>query len=168
MALTAILKASQWIAGRNNDARQPTDNGLSTGIGAAQALTGGQVQAPFLDQSTEIFAQKVATGLFGTSLSDGARTAAGVGVHVVYGAFWGGIYGLIQSSLHLPAVAHGPLYGLIVWLIGPVTLVPAMGIMPPLPQQGTLRVLMVASIHVVYGLVLSLAFDAFTRSERRR
>jgi hypothetical protein len=168
MALTAILKAAQWIAKRSNDGQQPQERDLTTGIGAAQALTGGQVQVPFLDQSTEIFAQKVATGLFGTSLSSGTRTAASVSVHVVYGAFWGGVYGLIQSSLRLPPVAHGPLYGLIVWLIGPVTLVPAMGIMPPLPQQGTPRVLMVAGIHVVYGLVLSLAFDAFTRQRRRR
>lgn len=168
MALTAILKAAQWIANHNDDGQQPRERDLTTGIGAAQALTGGQVQAPFLDESTEVFAQKVATGLFGTSLSGGTRVAAGVSVHVVYGAFWGGVYGLIQSSLCLPAVAHGPLYGLIVWVIGPVTLVPAMGIMPPLPKQGTPRVLMVASIHVVYGLVLSLVFDAFTRPGRRQ
>ncbi len=89
-------------------------------------------------------------------------------MHFVYGGFWGAVYGLIQSSLHLPAALHGLLYGLVVWLIGPVTLVPAMGIMPPPQEQGARRALLVAGFHVAYGLALGLVFDAFTRSGRRR
>lgn len=168
LALGAAMKAAQGVADRGGgDGRRPDDAGAELGIGAAQALAGGQVQAPFLDRSTEIFVQKVATGLFGASLPASARATAGAAMHVVYGGFWGAVYGLVQSSLRLPPGPHGVLYGLVVWLVGPVTLVPAMGIMPPLREQGTRRVLMLAGLHAAYGLVLSLVFDAFARRERR-
>ncbi len=171
LALTLGVKVAQWFAtsGGDDDRGQRSGEGdASAGMGASQALAGGQVQAPFLDQSTELFVQKVATGLFGASLSESARTAAGAGMHFAYGGFWGAVYGLVQSSLRLPAALHGLLYGLVVWLIGPVTLVPAMGIMPPPQEQGGRRALLVAGFHVAYGLALGLVFDAFTRPGRRR
>ncbi len=170
LVLSVALKGAQWVAGRGGgEGRwQAGGQGAQAGIGAGQALAGGQVRAPFLDQSTEIFAQKVATGLFGSSLPGGALKATGVAAHFIYGGFWGAVYGLIQASFHLPAALHGLLYGLIVWLIGPVTLVPAMGIMPPPQHQGARRALMVAAFHVAYGLGLGLTFDAFTRRAGRR
>ncbi|MDP9374242.1 MAG: DUF1440 domain-containing protein [Chloroflexota bacterium] len=170
LVLGLALKGAQWVAGHGGggEGQQSGGQAEQAGIGAGQALAGGQVQAPFLDRSTELFAQKVATGLFGASLPGGARQAAGVATHFLYGGFWGAVYGVIQSSLGLPAALHGPLYGLIVWLIGPVTLVPAMGIMPPPQRQGTRRALLVAGFHVAYGLGLGLTFEAFTGRERRR
>ncbi|MDP9381612.1 MAG: hypothetical protein M3Q29_15980, partial [Chloroflexota bacterium] len=127
LALSVAVKGAQWLqsfSGENSE-QDSEEQEAQTGIGAGQALAGGQVQAPFLDQSTEIFVQKVATGLFGASLSGSARRTAGMATHFVYGSFWGAVYGLIQSSLRLPPASHGLLYGLIVWLIGPATLVPA-------------------------------------------
>ncbi len=182
LALTVVVKGAQMVAGRlqqggghqqgkqsgQDGGQQQASQGGQGGIGAGEALAGGQVQAPFLDQSTEIFVQKVATGLFGVSLSGGTRTAAGVAMHFSYGSFWGALYGLIQSSLHLPPALHGLLYGLIVWLIGPVILVPAMGIMPPPQRQPLRQVLMMVSFHLAYGLGLGLTFHAFTRPGRRR
>lgn len=174
LVLTMAVKAAQWVVTRahGDDEQQSGEQEDQAGIGAGQALAGGQVQAPFLDPSTEIFVQKVATGLFGASLSGGTLKALGVGMHFVYGSFWGAVYGVIQSSIRLPAALHGLLYGLIVWLIGPVTLVPAMHIMPPPQQQGVRNALMVAGFHIAYGLGLGLTFDAFTRGapskERRR
>jgi hypothetical protein len=170
LALTVTLKATEWVVsrGRGDDKRQSGGEGEQAGIDAGQALAGGQVQAPFLDRSTEIFVQKVATGLFGASLSGGARKTAGVAMHFVYGSFWGAVYGLIQSSFHLPAALHGLLYGLIVWLIGPVTLVPAMDIMPPPQQQPMRKALMVVGFHVAYGLGLGLTFDAFSQRAPRQ
>ncbi len=170
LVLSLALRGAQWLVGRGGgDAGQQSGEGAEQGgIGAGEALAGGQVQAPFLDRSTEIFAQKVATGLFGASLPEGTRQVVGVATHFLYGGFWGAVYGVLQSSLRLPAALHGPLYGLIVWLIGPVTLVPAMGIMPPLQRQGTRRMLMLAGFHVAYGLALGLAFEAFTRPGGRR
>jgi hypothetical protein len=175
LVLTLAVKAAQWVVKRahGDDDEQQSERGeAQAGIGAAQALASGQVEAPFLDPSTEIFVQKVATGLFGASLSGGTLKALGVGMHFVYGSFWGAVYGVIQSSFHLPAALHGLLYGLIVWLIGPVTLVPAMHIMPPPQQQGVRNALMVIGFHIAYGLGLGLTFDAFTPSapgkERRR
>ncbi len=169
LALTLLVKGAQGVTSSgNDDGRRPGEDEASAGVGAGHALAGGQVQAPFLDRSTELFVQKVANGLFGASLSGSARTATGAAMHFVYGGFWGAVYGLIQSSLRLPAALHGLLYGLVVWLIGPVTLVPAMGIMPPPQEQGARCALLVAAFHVAYGLALGLVFDAFTRSGRRR
>ncbi len=169
LALSVAVKGAQWVQRLVGVEGQQGSEGSAdqAGIGAGQALTGGQVQAPFLDQSTEIFVQKVATGLFGTSLSGGARRTAGMAMHFLYGSFWGAVYGLIQSSLRLPPAPHGLLYGLVVWLIGPATLVPAMHIMPPPQKQGVRKALMVVGFHVAYGLGLGLTFDAFTRGERQ-
>ncbi len=169
LALSVVVKGAQWLQSLTGEEpeQRTSDQGSETGIGAGQALAGGEVQAPFLDQSTEIFVQKVATGLFGTSLSGGARRTAGMAMHFLYGSFWGAVYGLVQSSLRLPPARHGLLYGLIVWLIGPATLVPAMHIMPPPQKQGVRQVLMVVGFHVAYGLGLGLTFDAFTQGERR-
>jgi hypothetical protein len=58
--------------------------------------------------------------------------------------------------------------GLLVWLVGPVTLVPAMDIMPSPREQGARRVLLVAGFHLAYGLVLGLVFNAFSRTGRQR
>ncbi len=169
LALAVVMKGAQWAAGRGEDDGQRSgEPGVGAGLGAAQALAGGRVQAPFLDRSTELFVQKVATGLFGASLSGATLAAAGAAVHVAYGGFWGAVYGLVQASLRLPPAVHGLLYGLAVWLVGPVTLVPAMGIMPPPREQGARRVILVAGFHVAYGLALGLVFDAFTRPGRRR
>jgi hypothetical protein len=170
LALGTAMKGAQWAV-RWRDGDGDGSGGASespAGIGASEALAGTQVQAPFLDESTELFVQKVATGLFGASLSGSARAAAGVATHFAYGGFWGAVYGVLQSSLRLPAALHGPLYGLIVWLIGPATLVPAMGIMPPLQRQGTRRALLVAGFHLAYGLGLGLTFEACAGRERRR
>lgn len=170
LVLSLALKGAQWLVGRGGgDAGQQSGGRAEQGgIEAGEALTGGPVQAPFLDRSTEIFAQKVATGLFGASLPEGTRQVVGMATHFLYGGFWGAVYGVIQSSLRLPAALHGPLYGLIVWLIGPATLVPAMGIMPPLQRQGTRRALLVAGFHLAYGLGLGLTFEACAGRERRR
>lgn len=166
LVLSVVVKGAQWLQGLGGgDSEQGSEE--QAGIGAGQALAGGQVQAPFLDQSTEIFVQKVATGLFGASLSGGARRTAGMAMHFLYGSFWGAVYGLIQSSLRLPPARHGLLYGLVVWLIGPATLVPAMHIMPPPQQQGVRKALMVVAFHVAYGLGLGLTFDAFTQERRQ-
>lgn len=169
LVLTVAVKGAQLMGGRRNQAggQHQESQGEQEGIGAGQALAGRQVQAPFLDQSTEIFVQKVATGLFGVSLSGGTRTAAGVAMHFTYGSFWGAVYGLIQASFHLPPALHGLLYGLIVWLIGPAILVPAMGIMPPPQQQPFRKVLMMVGFHLAYGLGLGLTFHACTRQGRR-
>lgn len=170
LALSVALKGAQWLARRGGAAgtRQPGGADEGAGIGAGEALASGQVRPPFLDQSTELFAQKVATGLFGVSLAGDTRRATGVALHFVYGGCWGAVYGLIQASLHLPPAPHGLLYGLVVWLVGPVTLVPAMGIMPPPQCQGAREALLVAGFHVAYGFALGLTFDAFTRPGRRR
>ena len=169
LVLSLALKGAQWVASRGSEEgpQQPGAPGEHADISAGEALTGGHVQAPFLDQSTEIFAQKVATGLFGASLSGGTRRATGVATHFLYGSVWGAVYGLIQASFRLPPALHGLLYGLLVWVIGPVTLVPAMGIMPPPQRQGARRALLVAGFHVAYGLGLGLTFDAFERARRR-
>jgi len=52
-------------------------------------------------------------------------------MHVVYGASWGVVYGVAQSSLDLPAAQHGGLFGTLVWGVSLVQL-PAMKIAPPI------------------------------------
>ncbi len=168
LALTMLVKGAQGIASRSADNPHHTEDGNEqVGIGASEAFAGGQVQPLFFDQAPELFVQKVATGLFGVSLSDGARRGAGMAMHVLYGSFWGAVYGLSQSSLRLPAVLYGLLYSLIVWLVGPAMLVPAMHIMPPLQRQPLRHVLLMVGYHTAYGLGLGLTFNALIRGARR-
>jgi len=119
LALTVAVQGAQRVSRQGgNGGRRPEESGAEAGLGAARSLAGRQVQAPFLSQSTEIFVQKVATGLFGASPSGTALAAAGAAMHFAYGGFWGAIYGLLQASLRLPPRLHGVLYGLaemVVW-----------------------------------------------------
>ena len=119
LALTVAVQGAQRVSRHGgNGGRRPEESGAEAGLGAARSLAGRQVQAPFLSQSTEIFVQKVATGLFGASPSGTALAAAGAAMHFAYGGFWGAIYGLLQASLRLPPRLHGVLYGLaemVVW-----------------------------------------------------
>ena len=54
----------------------------------------------------------------------------------------------------------GPLHGLAVWAVGPLTLVPRMHVTPPPWRQPPRRALMTLATHLVYGLVAALAYEA--------
>jgi hypothetical protein len=116
-------------------------------------------QGPGPEGLAEQFAFKVASGLFESDISPYMRPV-GLATHLAYGSLWGVLYGMIQSSYRLRPGLLGPLYGLVVYGVGPTFLVPAMKLMRP-PREGPPeRTSMLILGHILYGAALAKVFDA--------
>lgn len=129
----------------------------------APALT--MAQSPGPEGLAEQFAYKAASGIFGWDLAAHSRLAGRV-LHFAYGGAWGMLFGLYQSSYPLPRALAGAVYGVLVWLVGPVLLGPRMQL---LEQPGVMpreRMTSLVAGHLAYGIVLAFAFDAYERKAR--
>lgn len=129
----------------------------------AQALT--LAQSPGPEGLAEQFAFKVAAGIFGQDIGPHVRLAGRL-VHLAYGAAWGMLYGLLQATYRRPPAAFGASYGLVVWLVGPAFLVPAMRLMGRPSEEPAERSISLVVGHLVYGVALATAFEALQRQTR--
>ena len=118
-----------------------------------------QPQSPGPEGLAEQFAFKVASGLFARDITPYMRPA-GLAVHVTYGAAWGMLYGLLQATYRRPPGRFGALYGLVVWLVGPAFLVPAMKLMGCPTQEQPLRTATMLVGHIAYGTAVATTFEA--------
>lgn len=126
------------------------------GITPAGALVTSESPGP--EGLAQQFAFKVASGLFGRDVSPHSY-ALGLLTHFVYGSWWGAVFGILQGTFSWPVILFGAIYGLFVWLIGPVLLVPAMKLMGHITEEPRMRTAMLAGGHIVYGVVLALSFE---------
>jgi hypothetical protein len=141
------------LGGRRSDRER---NPLAPGTILSETAT----QPPDLLQVTGVFVQKVATGIFGASLSVKQQRRYGALWHLAYGAAWGVGFALIATSIDVPALVLGPLYGLLVWAIGPAWLVPQMRLMLPVGRASRRATALVVAWHVGYGFVVAAVFTA--------
>ncbi len=151
--LTPLVYLSRLALGVRDPGRP--GGPLAPGVILSEAAT----VPPDLLQVTAVFMQKVATGLFGESLSVREQRLYGTAWHLVYGALWGAAYALVQSSLAVPPILFGPAFGLLVWAVGPAWLVPRMRLMLPLGRQALRVTILVMAWHLLYGLALVLAVE---------
>ena len=79
--------------------------------------------------------QKFASGIFEAELTKEEESTWVWVVHFGYGATWGVVYALLQSSLRLPSLLHGLVYGFAVWVIGHFFLLPWTKISAPASKQ---------------------------------
>ncbi len=135
-----------------------SDAGGGEGISAGQALSEGPNLPPNMNRVTATFVQKIATGIFGTSLSAPQQYVAGTAWHLIYGGFWGTIYGLVQSSLGVPRLVLGPVHGLVVWAVGFAWLVPRMKLVLPPGRQRPPTTALVVGVHAAYGVIVAYVF----------
>jgi uncharacterized membrane protein YagU involved in acid resistance len=112
-----------------------------------------------------ILVRKLAGGLFERELTPAVQNALGQILHWGYGALWGLVYGIVQGSIGFPAALHGTVLGLILWLVGPLGLVPAMKISPMDAQRESPRLIRSLIFHQVYGWAVALAFSLFSRDD---
>jgi hypothetical protein len=154
----------EWQARSQSPAafRPPTEKpvdrrGEPPGVTPAGALT--QPQGPGPEGLAEQFAFKVASGLLGSDISTSVRPV-GMATHLMYGSLWGVLYGVIQASYRLRPNRFGPLYGLLVYGVGPAFLVPAMKLMRPPREEPPARTSMLIIGHIIYGATLARVFSA--------
>ena len=113
-----------------------------------------------MNRVTATFSQKLATSIFGSSLEARQQYVACTAWHLAYGGFWGMLYALMQSSVRIPALLLGSLWGVGVWAVGPGWLVPKMKLMLPPGKQRSHLTAMVVGVHAAYGAIVALVFNA--------
>jgi hypothetical protein len=142
--------------------KQVDRRGEAPGVTPAGALT--QPQGPGPEGLAEQFAFKIASGLLGSDISASIHPV-GMATHLAYGSLWGVLYGMIQASYRLRPGLFGPLYGMVVYGVGPAFLVPAMKLMRPPREEPPARTSMLIFGHLVYGAVLARVFDTQERRD---
>ena len=155
LAGTLVLTLAMQVAERLVTSPAPLES-------PAPDRTGGSEVAP-TGAPTERLVEKVASGVFEAELSPGARQTLGMGIHWGYGALWGAGYGLVQTSLHLPAWLHPALFGLIVWVVGPMGLIPAMKLAERPADRSPRRRLVSIVLHQIYGWTTATSFHVLSR-----
>ena len=163
VAVTAMVAAGRGLIsgrGRTDDTRTIEE------ISAGQALSEGPGMPPDMNRVTATFVQKVATGIFGTSLSAPRQYLAGTAWHLAYGGFWGAIYALARSSVRTSGLLLGVGHGLAVWAVGFAWLVPKMGLVLPPGRQRPRTTAMVIGVHAAYGTVVALLYDLLSGRDR--
>lgn len=83
--------------------------------------------------------------------------------HFAYGAAAGAIYGPLAPAVPLPAALRGIAWGLIVWLVSYLGLLPALGILRPATEHPPARNLLMIAAHGVWGAVLGVLADRWAR-----
>lgn len=107
------------------------------------------------ESSLQTVARRTVEGLMKRGpLSEESKTAAGTAVHYLFGAGWGGLYGLCRESFPTSPV----LFGIGVWLASESVLLPAFRV-AAWPQHYSLKEHHYAvHAHLVYGLGTAAAY----------
>ena len=130
-----------------------TTDARSIGAGAAAGLVGG---ALFGMMMTAMGMMEMVAGLVESS-----SVAVGWLVHLVISAIFGAVYALVlgrPTTSYGRGVGLGLAYGLVVWVVGPLLVMPLwMGMPPFVIEQPQLMSMMG---HAVFGLAVGLAYRA--------
>ncbi len=118
---------------------------------------------PQVGQSpTEKLADKISAGILEQPLEPGTLRVAGQAIHWGYGAMWGVLYGILESSFHLPTIVHGAIFGSAVGLVS-ATALPAMGLSGSAKEKPiTLNTTQMVN-HLIFGWFTALAFRLLSR-----
>ena len=107
-----------------------------------QPRTLGQVPPPL------VLAERVA----GHPLTKEQGTVAIQSIHYGFGAVTGAVYGAAAEVVPLVTVGYGSVFGVVLQLFTHETLVPAMGLDVPAPQQPIREHVSEFFSHILYGL----------------
>ncbi len=154
LALTVVIFVARLVT--HPPAAEASD--AARGLTPGRALAEGPGTVPDFAGATSLFVQKLAIGLFGVSLDARQQHWAGAAWHLAYGAGWGLLFGVIAASVPVATAVLGLAYGVWLWLLGPVWLIPKMRLMVSPRAAGTRVTLLVLGGHVAYGLILALVF----------
>jgi hypothetical protein len=147
LVMTTALRAVDQLA----RARQAAPNELAAPAGYDEEEAGAV--AP-----TERVAERLATNVFRTELSRETRQRLGLGIYWTYGAFWGALSAQLQETFAPPALYHGALLGLAVWVVGPMRLIPALGLYERPPSASLVRRMLAIGLHLLYGWTTAFTY----------
>lgn len=82
------------------------------------------------------------------------RTGVTVAAHFLYGGAVGSLYVPLMRATGLPPIAGGLAYGLIVWLVSYLGLLPAARLFPPPTRVSPRRNALMIVAHLVWGAAL--------------
>ena len=119
-------------------------------------------EPPAGQSPTEKLADKISSGILEQPLEPGTLRVAGQAIHWSYGAMWGALYGVLESSFRLPTLVHGAIFGAAVGLVS-ATAVPALGLSGSARDKPvTLNTAQMAN-HLIYGFFTAIAFRLLSR-----
>ncbi|MDE3190045.1 MAG: hypothetical protein KGL94_04410 [Acidobacteriota bacterium] len=108
-------------------------------------------------------ARRILEGVFRTEV-DPARIGLLTNLmHWLYGTGWGGVYGLVESTIEARPLRAGPLFGTAVWAGSYLQLVP-MGIYEPPWRYPPATLANDLGYHLTYGVGVALGHRALERS----
>lgn len=87
-------------------------------------------------------------------LEEHEHTLLALVAHFAYGAATGAIYNFLVRKLPLPGTVKGMGYGLSVWTVSYLGLLPALGILRPATEHPARRNALMIAAHIVWGLSL--------------
>ncbi len=150
IAGTAVMTAYQELVARLQ--------GSSEGSGADEQ------QDPWENASAPAqVGRRLIEGVFQTKLGPNWIPVLTNAMHWSYGTFWGGVYGLVQESREDAKPLAGPAFGLVVWGMSYVQLVP-IGLYEPPWRYPPKTLAIDASYHLVYGAGVGAAHAALART----
>jgi uncharacterized membrane protein YagU involved in acid resistance len=88
------------------------------------------------------------------------RTGATLAAHFGYGTAAGALYGLVARPLPAPALAKGLLFGLALWGVSYLGLLPATSVLRSATDHPAERNALMIAAHLVWGATLGLVTDA--------
>jgi uncharacterized membrane protein YagU involved in acid resistance len=86
--------------------------------------------------------------------------------HFGYGSAAGAVYAPIADHVPLPGVVKGIIFGLLVWSVSYLGLLPALGILRPATRQPPGRTALMIAAHVVWGAALGVLTDMIRPRQR--
>ncbi len=153
--------------GSDSTPLEAVGKGILAGAAGTAVMTGYQLAIAKLRGTGSSSApaevgKRIIEGVLGREVPDDRMDSLNNAMHVAYGTSWGPIYGIAQSSLRLPALHHGVLFGALVWGASLVEL-PALGIAPPIWETPPPEAALDLSYHLVYGLAVAAAYAVLDR-----
>ncbi len=87
------------------------------------------------------------------------QVEATLAAHFAYGGAAGAVYALLTPSIPLPAVVRGSLFGLTVWTVSYLGLMPAIGWHRPATEEPVARNALMLTANMFWGAVTAVLYD---------
>ena len=99
--------------------------------------------------------------------AEGVRIASTLVAHLAYGGAAGSVFALAGPGDRIGGLARGIAFGLGVWAVSYLGLLPALGLLSPPTRHPRGRTALMVAAHVVWGASLALITRALERTQQR-